>query len=255
MTGKEITPGIFYQRTLGDEEKSTLLESYEAVKDEIPREDEVCWLNIYLNKKQTFPDEEFSDGLWEFVNELISEMFKDLDFAFKEKHILAYGFITNPAGSKKIQHFHCDYTLTTSNLFIPLTKITLKNSTQFISTKLHHAKMDKWDNFGATPEDVMESEGVDCLMVSQLVSKPWTILRMNPGSPHRGIQNGDDYDRVMFFVTIDNYYHELVENAKFKEILDEDEFLKETGFDINVTSSSEVSMSDVESMPETPTND
>jgi len=252
MTGTEIAPGIFYQRTLKDDEKSTLLEAYEAVKDDMPHDDEVCWLNIFLNKKQTFPDAEFTLPLQELVNDLLSEMYKDIDFAFPEKHVLAYGFITNPAGSKKIQHFHCDYTMTVSNLFIPLTKVSLKNSTQFISTKLNNAKMDKWDNFGATPEDVMESEGIDCLVVSQLVSKPWTVLRMNPGSPHRGIQNGDDYDRVMFFVTMDKYYHELVENATFKEILDDDEFLKETGRDIN-SSGSELS-SDIDSMPQTPTS-
>lgn len=84
------------------------------------------------------------------------------------------------------------------------------------------ASVDENNYFGATPEDIMELEGIDVLEVAQVISKPWTVLRLNPRTPHRRIANSENYDRVMLFVTIDRFYRELEEPMTYVESLEID---------------------------------
>jgi hypothetical protein len=93
-------------------------------------------------------------------------------------HLVTYSFIVNPAGNQDGQPFHCDY--------------------------------------AGTAEDILEAEGWDAIEVAQIVPRPFTLLRLLPGTPHRGIGNGADYDRLMFCVTVDDHPYELAESVYFK---------------------------------------
>ncbi len=44
--------------------------------------------------------------------------------------------------------------------------------------------------------------------VTQL-PRPFTLVRLLPGTPHRGIGNGADSDRVMLCVTVDERPHAI----------------------------------------------
>ena len=52
--------------------------------------------------------------------------------------------------------------------------------------------------------------------MAQLVCKPYALLRLLPDTPHRGIANGEDHDRVTFIVTVDDHDHALAETAHYK---------------------------------------
>lgn len=126
---------------------------------------------------------------------------------FKEKHILSISFIINPAGSQKDQKFHCDYTYTSGNIFIPLTKTTTLNATQYIKTPLSCSRMDRNNNFGDTPESIMIKENVGSIEIAQMTSLPFAMLKMHPFTPHRGIRNLDNYARIQFCVAVDSVFH------------------------------------------------
>lgn len=72
-------------------------------------------------------------------------------------NIVSYGFIISPAGGTVDQRFHYDYTHTSSNLFVPLTKLTPLNATQFLRKRLHgHYGDIQW--LGDV-DDLMQKEG------------------------------------------------------------------------------------------------
>ena len=76
---------------------------------------------------------------------------------WSEVHIVSYGFIISPAHGTVDQRFHYDYTHTSSNLFVPLTKITPLNATQFLKKPLKaHYEDIQWLG---DAEDLMEKEG------------------------------------------------------------------------------------------------
>ena len=209
-----------YLRTLREEEKEFLTKVYEDCKTDMPTgRTEVCWLNLHIRNEFTLKTFAHNEALHQFVLRLLEEAYEDYPEQFPARHILNYGFIVNPQGSTKTQHFHCDYSETSSNLFIPMTKVTVFNAPQFLPEELKIARLDGDCNYGRHPEDIMEEEGVDFLVVNQVISKPWTLLRLNPHTPHRGIPNRDNYDRLMFFVTIDPVYKDLSETTTYNETL------------------------------------
>jgi hypothetical protein len=209
--------GIDFCRRLNPEEIEVLKTTLENVNELIPRQaNQVAWLNLYFNQKFTVPHD-YQEKLHQLVNKFIAEQYKD----FETIHILSYGFLVNPAGSTKFQQFHFDYTESSSNLFVPMTKVTFKNATQFLRMKMN-SKMDYFNNFGEIDE-IMEKEDVDYVEVSQLACKPYLLTKMHPSTCHRGIANSDDFDRLVFWVTVDNHLHLLEEDVTFKETIG-DEF-------------------------------
>src|SRR5690349_3568078 len=95
--------------------------------------------------------------------------------------------------------------------------LSLHNSPQFIRTALpHNLPNDNWNL--PCLSDMLEREGPDCLAieVSQLVCGPFTLLRMQEQTMHRGIPNSEDVDRPLFFVMVNRFYEPLQEGATFK---------------------------------------
>jgi hypothetical protein len=114
-----------------------------------------------------------------------------------------YGLIVNPVGSKA-QDWHIDYTDDYGTIFIPLTELRPENALQY----------------AILPRDVPESvyrsatedlDAVDLRLlareagwvsVRQLLAPPFSILKMDFGTIHRGISNQGDENRVLFWISV-----------------------------------------------------
>jgi hypothetical protein len=118
------------------------------------------------------------------------------------------------------QKWHLDYTAETSNLFIPLTKMTCKNGTQYLrsphgkikSKTIGHGNITHPDVFNyQDPHVLFDTEDTDHFEVCQVISQPFTIWKLFPECIHRGIANGEDYDRVMFFISTNDKPYDIQE--------------------------------------------
>lgn len=127
-------------------------------------------------------------------------------------NVISYGFIVAPAKSTLYQHFHIDFLNTTSNYWIPLTDLTSRNAPQYIP------------NFVGNPADgeemfgleftVMENEGLLGMTVAQTICRAFTLLFMAPGTIHRGIPNGENHDRPMFYIEMDDERRRFVDEVE-----------------------------------------
>lgn len=215
MSSDEVREtGVEFVRKLDESEQRLLTECFASCEPLMPPADEIYWLNLYLNR-QHLVDHPRRDDLYAWVMRTIAELYR----AWDEVHLLSYGFINNPAHSTKSQKFHVDYSYTSSNLFVPLTPITLLNSFHYLKNPLPNTPMDDLIAFGEL-EGIMDSEGLDFVEVAQIVCRPLSLIRLLPNTPHRGTRNQGDSDRMMFWVTVDQMYHDLQETQYFKEILD-----------------------------------
>jgi hypothetical protein len=114
-----------------------------------------------------------------------------------------YGFIINPVGSRQ-QPWHIDYTMDYSTLFIPLSRLTPENCTQYVvlppnppGAALARVR---------TNLDVIDLEALAdaCghLSVRQLLAAPFSIIKMGFGTIHRGVANTGGFERVMFWISV-----------------------------------------------------
>jgi hypothetical protein len=203
--------GMEIIRQLDDDEASLLRAAFEACRPGIPASTQaIHWVNLYLNGELTVAHPT-QRALHEWVTRTVAEVYAD----WPRVHLVTYSFIVNPAGNQDGQPFHCDYGRTSSNLFVPLTPVSVLNATQFIRQPLERSVPNDKVEFGMA-EDILDAEGWDAVEVTQLVPRPFTLLRLLPGTPHRGIGNGADYDRVMFCVTLDDHAYPLEESVYFK---------------------------------------
>ena len=206
--------GMRLLRRLSEKESQLLQEVFKACKVHLPKKaDMIYWFNLYLNKEFRL-DYRQRQAFHQWVNDIVREAHHD----WPELHIISYNFVINPAGNQNFQPFHYDYKASTSNLFVPLTKITPRNALQFLPKPLERAKASRGihnDELGSL-EEIMEAEGCDAIEVSQLICHPFSLIQLFPHTPHRGISNGEDYDRVLFEVTVDDHYHDIKETTAFQ---------------------------------------
>lgn len=200
--------GIELIRRLTEDEQHLLAEA--AVQGLAPLPTgigDIHWVNLYLNGAftQEFP---LRRQLHDWAVRTTAQVYAD----WPRYHLLAYGFIRSPPGNSDGQPFHCDYTMTSSNLFVPLTRVSVLNATQFVRQPLTRARLNQRAEFGSST-DLLEAEGVDAIEVVQLICKPFSLLRLLPGTPHRGIANGEAHDRLMFFLTVDDELRPIDETA------------------------------------------
>jgi len=174
-----------------------------------PKKKEITWVNLFNNGKHApcFDQHPLKQELSDWVRSLVKENYP----LEPDRAILSYGFITAPKHGKKDQTWHFDYGEKVSNLFVPMTEVTPKNGTQFIRGTL---KTDMpANNYFPEPNEVMRLEGANHMEICQVISKPYTLLKLYPGTCHRGIANGEDYDRVLFFVTTNPTEMDLGESS------------------------------------------
>ncbi len=209
--GADQARGIEMVRPLDENERALLQSAYEACRDRMPTcVRTIHWLNLYLNGAFTVEYAE-RDRLDRWIRQTVASVYAD----WREVHILSYGFIVNPARNPEGQPFHLDYSRTSSNLFVPLTPVTLNNASQFIREPLSQPPRQPNDAFG-TVEDILEAEGRQAIEVCQLVCRPFSLVRLLPNTPHRGVPNGEESDRVMLWVTVDERRYDLPETTYFQ---------------------------------------
>ena len=55
------------------------------------------------------------------------------------------------------------------------------------------------NRYGKNDLELLEREDVDCIEVSQVICKPFMMLRMGENTVHKGIRNSTNEDRPLFF--------------------------------------------------------
>ena len=200
--------GIIFKRMLNEDEIYRLKIAYETIKPQLLISDEITWINLFINGKKML-DFEHEDLFSKFVSNIVKEFFSN----FKEVHVLSYGFIINPKKSIKSQQFHIDYTKTSSNIMIPLTYVTADNAIQFFDYDLPTTKASETLSHRDSIK-ILEDENVPFLEVKQIICKPFCVLQLLQNTLHRGISNAADYDRTMFFLTVDEVEFKLQETLK-----------------------------------------
>lgn len=203
--------GVELLRRLDEGERGLLQAAFEGCRAGMPEGVRLIhWVNLFLNG-EFMVDNPRQRELHDWVTRTVGDAYRE----WEEVHILAYGFIVNPAGNPDGQPFHCDYNATSSNLFVTMTPVSPRNAMQFIRQPFARARLDHKAEFGSL-EDILDAEGCDVVEVAQLICRPFSLLRLLPDTPHRGIANGEDYDRVMFIVTVDTHPHVIRETAYFQ---------------------------------------
>jgi len=208
LDAPESKIGIALKRPLTADEQKLVSDSFEASKHmAVPKDvaGELYWLNYYVDREFVveFP---LRDQFHEWVVKTLDEVYHD----WPEYHILSYGFIISPPHGTVDQRFHYDYTHTSSNLFIPLTKLTPLNATQFLRKPLNaHYEDIQWLG---DADDLMNKEGRP-IEIHQLIVPPMSLIQLLPGTPHRGIANRDNYTRVLFFCTVDRKWYKINERS------------------------------------------
>jgi hypothetical protein len=209
--------GIQFTRVCTDSEREMLSKTFETcqrilnIQDSMKAGDEreINWTNLY-SEGRYHPDRDqiptFSQ-LEKFVHDIIVENYEADD----PRHIISYGFIIGPKNGTINQEWHHDYAAGVSNIMIPMTRDTTNNATQFI--RLPHGGMKTFQDDASReykinnnqsyppPHELLAREETTHMEVSQVISEPFSILKLMPNVIHRGIANKEDYDRVLFFLS------------------------------------------------------
>jgi len=56
-------------------------------------------------------------------------------------------------------------------------------------------------NYYPAPHEMLDREDVEYLEVSQIIVRPFSVVKLLPNTIHRGIANKENYDRNMFFIS------------------------------------------------------
>lgn len=213
-TWKEIAVkrdcGIDLIRVCTGQEEDLLKNSYKKLNiEKPPMEGVLYWNNIFVGGKWK-DDTPYKEEMDAFVKLLLQQCYPG-----QKRYIRSFGFLTSPANSLKSQSWHYDYSATTSNVFVPMTETTARNATQFIRGPRPHPLPESQYYPNATT--VRKKENAPYLQLCQMLVPAFTVLKMWECVMHRGIKNGENYDRVMFFLSSDS---EPVENS-FDVVMDE----------------------------------
>ena len=157
----------------------------------------VFWINIWQRSGdgERLPIER-GEELDAWARQLAGHYGPDVDLD-------GYGLIVNPVGSTA-QDWHVDYTLDYATIFIPLTELRPENALQYAILPVgtpdavyRRATAD----LDAVDLRLLAREG-DWVSVRQLLAPPFSILKMDFGTIHRGIANQGDSDRVLFWISV-----------------------------------------------------
>jgi hypothetical protein len=114
-----------------------------------------------------------------------------------------YGWIVNPVGSEA-QVWHVDYASDYSTIFIPLSDLTEDNCLQYAVLPPDTppeliaqatANTDKVDM------ELLRRESA-WVSIRQLIARPFSIVKLDFMTIHRGIANVGDFDRVLFWISV-----------------------------------------------------
>jgi hypothetical protein len=120
-----------------------------------------------------------------------------------EVHLDGYGLIVNPVGSTA-QDWHVDYTDDYATIFIPLTELRPENALQYailppnVPESVYRKATEDLDDVDLR----LLAREADWVSVRQLLAPPFSILKMDFGTIHRGIANEGDENRVLFWISV-----------------------------------------------------
>ena len=205
--------GMTYLRSCGDDEKAILQEAWErslsAFQLNESTQTEITWFNIYNYKVSFHPSFPEGDGLTVSLRHMVDSLVKE---SYPEGMItMSYGFLVSPKKGTKTQNYHHDYNATASTIMIPMVPTTTTNATQFLRHPNGKFILDDEEMEYPDPHLMLDSQGIDHLEVVQIISKPFVVLKLHPSGIHRGIANGEDYDRPVFFISVDDHYIDFPE--------------------------------------------
>lgn len=160
---------------------------------------EIFWINLWQRSAADKP-KDFAEAaeLDRWTRALVGEA-----YAGESVQLDGYGFIINPVGSKA-QPWHVDYTMDYSTIFIPLSRLTTHNCTQYAVLSPgapEAARRTIAANLNAIDFDELTA-ACDYVSVRQLLARPFSVVRMDFGTVHRGVANTGDSERVMFWISV-----------------------------------------------------
>jgi len=158
----------------------------------------IFWVNLW---QRSGSGEKLAIACVEDVDRWARELLK-LHFDTAAVELDGYGLIANPVGSSA-QEWHVDYTADYSTIFIPLTAISVDNAMQYAvlpRSVPREAYRQATANLNAVDLPALVEAG-EWVSVRQLLAKPFSIIKLDFGTIHRGIANTGDYDRVLFWVS------------------------------------------------------
>lgn len=127
--------------------------------------------------------------------------------------------MVNPLHSQKDQHYHFEYSKRTGVMLIPLTYMTTKNATQYLNNFVPKSKpklgVRSFNNFGENDIELLEHENVDFLEVSQVICRPYTVLKIGCRTIHRGIRNLGGFARPVIYLTFGEHDYTIKEGVNY----------------------------------------
>jgi len=160
---------------------------------------EIFWINLWQRSSDEKPIAvEGAGELDRWARELVERA-----YAGTGVQLDGYGFIINPVNSKS-QPWHVDYTMDYSTIFIPLSRLTPQNATQYAVLPPHTPPAVIKAAFANL--DVIDLDALvaacDYVSVRQLLVPPFSIVKLDFGTLHRGIANTGGFERVMFWISV-----------------------------------------------------
>jgi phosphatidylglycerophosphate synthase len=197
--------GVQFLGVLRPEQRSLLEQAWQQTLAAIPGEwraslqgKKVFWVNLW---QRSGSGEKLSIPCIQEVDRWARELV-NLHFDASAVELDGYGLIANPVGSDA-QEWHVDYTADYSTIFIPLTELSVENAMQYavlprsLPSEAHRQAIANLDVVDL-PALVQAGEWVS---VRQLLANPFSLIKLDFGTIHRGIANTGDYDRVLFWIS------------------------------------------------------
>eukprot|EP00742_Colponemidia_sp_Colp-10_P004921 GILJ01005255.1.p1 GENE.GILJ01005255.1~~GILJ01005255.1.p1 ORF type:complete len:499 (-),score=67.65 GILJ01005255.1:164-1516(-) len=216
--------GLTHYGSVSEKERSQLSELFDSTvrhyqadwQAKINKSD-IFWCNLWQRSGDQKSVVEGTEVIRAWVEAMTSKYF-NLD----DCELDGFGFITNPIGSKT-QPWHLDYAASYSTIFIPITETSPANAVQYVKgyDRLNSAQLAA---VLADPDNIdinllQKTNGSFCLR--QLVCDPFSIVKMDFGTIHRGVSNTGTYHRNMFFISVRKKNMPLLPPEKAFETIEE----------------------------------
>jgi hypothetical protein len=160
---------------------------------------EIFWINLWQRSSTAAPMAvDGAEELGRWTRSLVDQIYAGEGVQFD-----GYGFIINPLQSKT-QPWHVDYTMDYSTIFIPLSRLTTHNCTQYAvlpPDAPEAARRTIAADLNAIDFEAL-TEACPFVSVRQLLARPFSIIRMDFGTVHRGVANTGDFERIMFWISV-----------------------------------------------------
>lgn len=171
--------------------QSLIMDSLNKYLDQIKDVEtkQVFWVSAFATKN-VFDDTIDDPNLRRWVENYSSKIIE-----FKGKLIDGYGFIVNPPDSLP-QDWHIDYTRNYTTIFIPLINCNSNNMTQVLSESYYLNLLRK--GFNLSEADFVNDRP---MITNQIITKQYQPILLSPCLFHRGISNGTNENRSLFWLS------------------------------------------------------